>query len=75
MLRRLRESPALSPLTASLDREELLRSAPEPQTFDFVICSGLDEIGVERLEVVADMIQRSLRPGGFLLLRVPIAPG
>jgi hypothetical protein len=70
----LHEADSLESQTASLDPEVLLRSAPEAEAFDFIIWTGIRDLAVERLEIAVDAVARSLRPGGFLLIRVPLAP-
>jgi Polysaccharide deacetylase len=69
LLRRLKETEPASSVT-SLDFDALLQSATEPEAYDFIICTDIGEVEPEHLDHAADLIQRSLRPGGFLLVRI-----
>jgi SAM-dependent methyltransferase len=74
MLRKLKNrAPSTSAVTA-LDLDTWLGSAITPEAYDFIICSGLAQIELERLDLAADVIQRSLGPGGHLLVRTVAAP-
>src|SRR5262249_26375497 len=53
-----------------LELDSLLRSAVEQEAYEFVLCAGIESYDPEVLGDAADAIQRSLRPGGHLLIRI-----
>ena len=74
ILRRLKHrAPSTAPITA-LDLDAWLGSEVEREAYDFVICAGIEQVELADLDLAADAIHRSLRPGGSLLIRAMLAP-
>jgi hypothetical protein len=74
VLRKLRRRRPSTSFVTVRDLDAWLGSVTNPEAYDFIICAGIEQIEVERLDHAADAIQRSLRPGGHLLIRIMSPP-
>ena len=69
LLRRVRGMAPTGSVMA-LELDSLPGSPVEPEAYDFILCAGIESFDPEMLDAAADAIQRSLRPGGHLLIRI-----